>query len=91
MKLNGKIKVCSSIVLLSTSLLSTTVFAEELPNFTLDGFNVTAQGYKKTNLETAADTVVYSAADLKKTGAVDVLNALKYKAGIYYTNMGPND
>jgi len=90
-KLNGKIKVCSSIVLLSTSLLSTTVFAEELPNFTLAGFNVTAQGYKKTNLETAADTVVYSAENLKKTGAADVLNALKYKAGIYYTNMGPND
>lgn len=65
--------------------------AEELPSFVLETMNVTAQGYEKTNLTTAADTEVYTAEELKKTGAHDVANALKYKSGIYFTNMGPHD
>ena len=52
--------------------------------------NVTAQGYEKPTLDTPADTTVYTAEELKKTGARDVISALKFKNGVYFTNMGPD-
>lgn len=63
---------------------------EELPEYTLDAYNVTASGYEKNNLETPADISVYTAEDLEKTGAANVADALKYKSGIYFTQMGPH-
>ena len=52
--------------------------------------NVTAQGYEKETLMTPADTTVYTAEELKKTGARDVISALKFKNGVHFTNMGPD-
>ena len=52
--------------------------------------NVTAQGYEKEMLMTPADTTVYTAEELKKTGARDVISALKFKNGVHFTNMGPD-
>lgn len=52
--------------------------------------NVTAQGYAKETLRTPSDTTVYTAEDLKRTGAHDVISALKFKNGVYFTNMGPD-
>lgn len=74
-------------------VLSVNGFAAEKPlaNFTLEPINVTAQGYEKANLETAADVSVYTGEELKKTGATDVANALKFKAGVQFVQMGPHD
>lgn len=48
-------------VILGTYFLSGTVYAEEsLSEFVLDGINVTALGYEKNNLDTPADTVIYT-------------------------------
>ncbi|WP_304091105.1 TonB-dependent receptor, partial [Phascolarctobacterium succinatutens] len=63
---------------------------EQLDEYALPAMNVTALGYEKSNLETPADVTVYSGEELKKTGASDVANALKYKAGVYFTQMGPH-
>lgn len=65
--------------------------AEQLDEYALPEMNVTALGYEKSNLETPADVTVYTGEELKKTGASDVANALKYKAGVYFTQMGPHD
>ncbi len=64
---------------------------EPLAEYSLPGMNVTALGYEKSNLETPADVTVYTGEELQKTGASDVANALKYKAGVYFTQMGPHD
>ena len=53
--------------------------------------NVTAQGYEKPTLDTPADATVYTADELKKTGAHDVISALKYKNGVHFTQMGPDN
>ena len=52
--------------------------------------NVTAQGYEKPTLDTPADTTVYTGEELEKTGAHDVISALKFKNGVHFTNMGPD-
>ena len=81
-------------LLLGLSILATGNAAaqtEALQEYSLPGMNVTALGYEKSNLETPADVTVYSGEELKKTGASDVANALKYKAGVFFTQMGPND
>lgn len=81
-------------LLLGLSILATGNAAaqtEALQEYSLPGMNVTALGYEKSNLETPADVTVYSSEELKKTGANDVANALKYKAGVYFTQMGPHD
>ncbi len=70
-------------------------FAENADNtlheFTLDPINITALGYEKSALDTPSDISVYKGADLKRTGASDVANALKYKEGIIFSQMGPHD
>lgn len=81
-------------LLLGLSILATGNAAaqtEALQEYSLPGMNVTALGYEKSNLETPADVTVYSGEELKKTGASDVANALKYKAGVFFTQMGPHD
>lgn len=81
-------------LLLGLSILATGNAAaqtEALQEYSLPGMNVTALGYEKSNLETPADVTVYSDEELKKTGASDVANALKYKAGVFFTQMGPHD
>lgn len=81
-------------LLLGLSILATGNAAaqtEALQEYSLPGMNVTALGYEKSNLETPADVTVYSCEELKKTGASDVANALKYKAGVFFTQMGPHD
>ena len=81
-------------LLLGLSILATGNAAaqtEALQEYSLPGMNVTALGYEKSNLETPGDVTVYSGEELKKTGASDVANALKYKAGVFFTQMGPHD
>lgn len=87
-------KIIPLHLLLGLSILATGNAAaqtEALQEYSLPGMNVTALGYEKSNLETPADVTVYSGEELKKTGANDVANALKYKAGVYFTQMGPHD
>ena len=58
-------------VILGTSFFATQVHAEEsLSEFLLEGINITALGYEKSNLATPADTVVYTGEQLKETGAM---------------------
>lgn len=64
--------------------------AGETQSYETTAVNVTAQGYEKPTLDTPADTVVYTAEELKKTGARDVISALKFKNGVHFTNMGPD-
>ena len=66
--------------------------AEDAPPtaVTTADINVTAQGYEKPTLDTPADTTVYTAEELKKTGARDVISALKFKNGVHFTSMGPD-
>ena len=87
-------KIIPLHLLLGLSILATGNAAaqtEALQEYSLPGMNVTALGYEKSNLETPADVTVYSGEELKKTGASDVANALKYKAGVFFTQMGPHD
>ncbi len=89
-----KIPVIMLCLMLSSGKFCTTFAAEAsepLEEFTIDPINVTALGYEKPTLETPADVTVYKGEDLKKTGASDVANALKYKAGVIFTQMGPHD
>jgi vitamin B12 transporter len=74
-------------------IISLQVFAveKESDTYTLDPINVTAMRYEKKDLETAADVQVFSAEELKNTGSTDVANALKYKSGVMFINMGPHD
>lgn len=69
-------------------LLKKSTISEE---FTLPQMNITALGYKSANLETPSDVTVYTGDELKQTGARNVANALKYKPGIYFSQMGPHD
>lgn len=71
-------------------LANASVNNENIPNFNLSEINVVASGYEKSNLETPADVSVYSGEELEKTGATNVADALKYKTGIYFTQMGPH-
>ena len=87
-------KIIPLHLLLGLSILATGNAAaqtEALQEYSLPGMNVTALGYEKSNLETPGDVTVYSGEELKKTGASDVANALKYKAGVFFTQMGPHD
>lgn len=65
--------------------------AENLSEFTLDEMSVTAMRYEKSLLDTPADVSVYTGEALMQTGAADVAGALKYKAGVYFSQMGPHD
>lgn len=59
----------------------TAVHAEELQEFTLDPMIVTAQRMETRDLDTPAMTTVVTAADIEKTGATTVMEALRYIPG----------
>lgn len=86
-------KILLNVAVLCTLFAAGNAFAaekEQLDAQILPEMNVTALGYAKSNLETPADVTVYTGEELKKTGASDVADALKYKAGVYFTQMGPH-
>ena len=87
MSKNGMLALYFALI----STIPLTAHADSIMSFELDPINVTAMGYQKNNLDTPADVTVYKGEELKKTGASDVANALKYKAGVYFTQMGPHD
>ena len=87
MSKNGMLALYFALI----STIPLTAHADSIMSFELDPINVTAMGYQKNNLDTPADVTVYRGEELKKTGASDVANALKYKAGVYFTQMGPHD
>lgn len=68
----------------------TVVHAEE-PNqvFTLDPMIVTATRSEKSDLDTPAAVEVYSQEQLKKTGATNLQEALKFGTGLLYQAQGP--
>lgn len=59
----------------------TAVHAEELQEFTLDPMVVTAQRMETRDLDTPAMTSVITAADIEKTGATTVMEALRFIPG----------
>lgn len=86
----NKRTIFSMAVMCSLFAAGNAFAAEQLDEYALPEMNVTALGYEKSNLETPADVTVFTGEELKKTGASDVANALKYKAGVYFTQMGPH-
>ena len=70
----------------------TAVHAAELQEFTLDPMVVTAQRMETRDLDTPAMTNVITAADIEKTGATTVMEALRDIAGITdYSYSGNGD
>lgn len=82
------ISICLTLLSSQYAFAEKSTISEE---FTLPQMNITALGYKSANLETPSDVTVYTGDELKQTGARDVANALKYKPGIYFSQMGPHD
>ncbi len=72
-------------------LLPLGVQAEEatIEEYELEQVNVTALRHVMKNLDTPADIKVYSAEQLKRSGAANVADALKFADGINYHSMGP--
>lgn len=68
---------------------SSAMAAEELQEFTLDPLIVTANRYEKTNLETAADTVVLTSERIANSGATNLMQALASVPGVIYQEKGP--
>ena len=60
----------------------TSVFAEELQEYTLDQMVVTATRYEKRDVEVAASTEVFDTTKLQQTGATNLYDALKFGAGL---------
>lgn len=82
------ISICLTLLSSQYAFAEKSTISEE---FTLPQMNITALGYKSANLETPSDVTVYTGDELKQTGARNVANALKYKPGIYFSQMGPHD
>ena len=62
---------------------------ESKDEYIFDPIIVTAQRCSKTDMDTPAAVTVYSAEQLKLTGANSVIEALKYSEGIIYHAQGP--
>ena len=62
---------------------------EAKQDFSFDEVTVTAMRYASKDLDTPADVSVYNNEQLKATGASNVIEALKYQAGLVYHSMGP--
>ena len=62
---------------------------ESKDEYVFDPIIVTAQRCSKTDMDTPAAVTVYSAEQLKLTGANSVIEALKYSEGIIYHAQGP--
>ena len=89
---NRMLSICALTCMLPVTVQAaeTAPAADESSNMVqTEDVNVTAQGYEKPTLDTPADATVYTADELKKTGAHDVISALKYKNGVHFTQMGP--
>lgn len=82
------ISICLTLLSSQYAFAEKSTISEE---FTLPQMNITALGYKSANLETPSDVTVYTGDELKQIGARNVANALKYKPGIYFSQMGPHD
>lgn len=82
------ISICLTLLSSQYAFAEKSTISEE---FTLPQMNITALGYRSANLETPSDVTVYTGDELKQTGARNVANALKYKPGIYFSQMGPHD
>lgn len=67
----------------------TSVFAEELQEFSLDQMVVTATRYEKKDVDIAADTQVINSKKLENIGATNVQQALQTIPGIVYQSKGP--
>ncbi len=61
----------------------------ENPEYEMEQVNVTALRHSMKNLDTPADIKVYSVEQLKRSGATNVAEALKFADGINYHSMGP--
>lgn len=90
---NKKVSKLMCMVVLGIGVTANVAFAQTggLVDFSMDPMNVTAMGYEKSELDTPADITIYTAKQLKKTGAFDVANALKFMPGVQYTTTGPHD
>ena len=62
---------------------------EQVEEFTFDPIIVTAQRCKNNDINIPAAVSVYTAEQLKATGANSVIEALKYSEGIIYHAQGP--
>lgn len=67
----------------------TSVFAEELQEYSLDQMVVTATRYEKRDVEVAASTEVFDQKRLEATGATNLYDALKFGAGLEAHQYGP--
>lgn len=79
---------------LTLMTVSTAAYAEsketvEHDVYDLDTVMVTAQRYEKSEIEIGASTDVYTAADLQRTGARNVQQALSMATGLVYEAKGP--
>ncbi|HWR38742.1 MAG TPA: TonB-dependent receptor [Patescibacteria group bacterium] len=63
---------------------------QEKKEFSLDDVTVTAMRYASKTLDTPADVSVYTHEELKSTGAVNLIEALKYQTGLTFNAMGRN-
>ena len=66
----------------------TSVFAEELQEYTLDQMVVTATRYEKKDVDVAASTEVFDQKRLEATGATNLYEALQYGTGLEIQQYG---
>lgn len=66
----------------------TSVFAEELQEYTLDPMLITAQRMETKDLETPAAVEVYTHEDLMATGGSNLQEALKFGTGLTFQSQG---
>ena len=67
----------------------TSVFAEELQEFSLDQMVVTATRTEKRDVDVPASTTVITSQQLKDSGSNSVAEMLSKQAGIAYKSLGP--
>lgn len=89
MKKNWKKKVAVPVALCCLAWPVQAGAKEATPEYSLDEVTVTALRYASKDLDTPADVAVYNNEQLKATGAANMMEALKYKAGLIYHSMGP--
>lgn len=72
----------------SVLLGGTSVFAEELQEYSLDQMVVTATRYEKKDVDIAASTEVFDQRRLEATGATNLYEALQYGTGLEIQQYG---
>ena len=81
-----KIMVMTSVMLAG---VCSAYAAEQMPQYELDQFLVTAQRYQKKDVDIAASTIVLTEKELQKTGATNLQQALSKVTGLIYQAKGP--